>query len=115
MLDHETNMPSKSSSMLIQVLGEDNLITEYDNIRKKIKKTGNKQYIPIYKGIIAKLEVKINIKNDALKKELKIIELSNFKQNASLSTLPPEQNQKEYHDLLKQLKYIKAIKNQLKI
>ena len=101
--------------MLSKILGEHHLITEYDVIRKKIKKTGNQQYMTDCKLIIAQLEVKLNIKHNILKEELKKTELFNLKNNSTLSTLPSEQNQKHYYDLLKKLKLIKVMKAQLKV
>ena len=109
------NAPSKSSAMLITILGEHHLITEYDVLRKRIKKTGNQQYISDYKLLIAQIEVKLNIEYHTLKEKLKKTELLNLKNNSALSTLPSEQNQKHYYDLLKKLKLIKVVKAQLQL
>ena len=116
LLDDASNeVPSKSTCMLIKILGSCKLVTDYDEKRKKIKKNRNRQDILDYQQIIAQLEVKLNIKYDNLKEELKAMELSNLKQNSSLSTLPPEENREKYQELLTKLKYIKSIKSQLKI
>ena len=114
--NNETNstMLSKSSNILIKILGTEKIVFEFDKARKNLKKIVSNDTKEIYREIIAKLEVKLTMKNDDLREQLKKIELENLKKSSHLNTLPINKgDQDSYDNLLKQLQYLKIIRKQL--
>ena len=106
---------SKSTNLLIKIFGEEEIILEYDTIRKKCKENlHSKEYKAKYEKLVAHLEVKLNIKKDKFQDELKQLELAELDQNTSLNTIPSDfQSNCQYKLIINKLKYIKSIKKQL--
>ena len=105
-LNKETNNSlSKSSNLLLNIFGSEKIIFEFDKARKNLKSNVSTVTKSIYGEILTKLEVKVELKNDEVRKQLKEVELENLKKSSHLNTLPTNQNDQESYDrLLKQLK-----------
>ena len=117
-LPHKSqNKYGKTTTILINVLGEDDLLVKFDSIWKCIKRFGfDESYKHEYKKIIAELEVKLNIKYDSLKMELKEIEHQQLKCGGGLNVIPTNEIEKQNYDsVIQKLKHIKLLKSTLKL
>ena len=104
---------SKSSNMLIKIFGEDTLIYEYD-IDKSVKKhPHDPKSKKRYQHITAKIEIKLNIKDRELKKDLKELETSTMMESSSITTLPTSNEKETYNELILKLQYISVLQKQL--
>ena len=116
-LPHKSqNKYGKTTSLLLNVLGEGDLIGKFDSIWKSIKRFGfDETYKDEYYKIIAELEVKINIIYDSLKMELKEIEYQQLN-SGGLNVIPTNEIEKQNYDsVIQKLKYIKLLKSTLKL
>ena len=105
---------SKSTSKLIKIFGEIDLLRKFDILRKKCKKCKTKENKDSYVKILAAVEVKLINEYDKLKLKLKDIENMEFQKSSSSSliNLIPE-NRSEYDVILKTLKLITIVQKEL--
>ena len=77
---------------------------------KALKSTEN---IPAYKDVLARIEVKLFYKDEALQLQLRDTEIKNLKQNKNGSIISTELENYNYKKTLQQLKYIRFLKQKL--
>ena len=103
---------TSTARMLVQAIGPNTIIKEFDEIRIKVKRNVNSSiYINEYKSIVARLEVIILPLYYELKQKLKYMERETLQNSASLNVSPKEC--KEYNNIIQQLKLFQLIKTQL--
>ena len=87
----------------------------YDKIRSKIKSGLHaSSSIEAFKLMCAKLEVKLSIKNEELKRELSCIEKETFEK--TMSTKPTDKILRlKYDSIINQLKYIRNLRNEFSL
>ena len=112
---------SNSALMLVELFGEHEDISIFDNCRKRLKtitKTKCKPPIQLqlqYKKITAKFEVKLKNQKERLLDQIKVIELNSIKENLSLSFTPTVDEEIESYNLLKRhLKYIDSLQREFR-
>ena len=77
---------------------------------KALKSTEN---IPAYKDVLARIEVKLFYKEEALQLQLRDTEIKNLKQNKNGSIISTELENYNCKKTLQQLKYIRFLKQKL--
>ena len=102
---------SKTATTLTKIFGYNDVITEYDSLRKRLKaKKSTKENIISYERIVAMLEVKLKIKKDDLQNKLKENEISALTASVGKRKECVEQNR----NIINTLKYIKLVQIQFK-
>ena len=92
---------STSSVHLTKIFGSENIIYQFDQARKKLKQAKSLVNIKSYEIILAKVEVKLNIREKELKLMLKDFEAKRF--------LNEEFDQDKYENTISILKYINIV------
>ena len=106
---------SKSTLMLVQLFGKTDFVLEYDKPRKALKADKkNKELGDNYIKIISVIKVKMILKEEVLRKQMKKIELSCMKENQPLNVHPTDVTD-EYNQILRKLKYVKYVTTELMI
>ena len=103
----------KTALVLINVLGECQLIDEYSNIKKKIESHPHENmYWETYRDIMSMLEVKLKTTRDNLKIQINEIQRRKLKNNyVSTDLIPTTGSDKElFESILKKLQYIEILK-----
>ena len=101
----------KTAIALQKILGNIELIKQFDSLRKKIKSgKASKDIIREYNIIVAKLEVKITLAEEKLRKDLKNNEISVLTAKSEQKKELLEENQK----IIKTLKYVKLVEKEFK-
>ena len=111
------NVYEKLSLIILKVLGESELIKNFDAALKKLTKYPQEEmYKEMYDVMVAKVEVKIKNKFDNLNRELKEIQSNRLTSTCSLAILPTNGVEKEVVDaIIQKLKYIKVLKSELNL
>ena len=99
---------SRSAQLLEKVFGKTTQIAEFDQLRKKVKRDRN--YLKQYQILLAEIEVKLNIKEEELDKQLKSMEMADLNQESETI-----ENTEEYINVVNKLKYIKVLHKSLKL
>ena len=103
---------TSTARMLVKAIGPNSVITEFDEIRIKVKRNANSSiYINEYKNIVARLEVVILPRYYELKQKLKCMERETLQKSSSLNVCPEECQ--EYNHIVQQLQLFQLIKTQL--
>ena len=83
---------------------------------KKLKSTHSPENLHEYKNIVVRVEVKLLIINDNLKKELKSIEHQALNENDTLTLKPKSgSNKVEYEHIFSNMRLVKTLCEELKI
>ena len=110
-----TTKLSKSSQMLMELFGENQLILEYDQTSKKIKNNMGGDKIE-YKKILDQLEVQIKNLSEKLQEDLNNLEKQQVSINESTDLIPKILSEKtNYDNVLKKLCYIQALKREFNV
>ena len=96
---------SKCGALVMRILGLSDEVIAYDKARVAVKENSTNFRINCFKDISARIEVKLVVENDLLKKKLKEIELVAMKESVS----PIPKNNEEYNDILLKLKMIRSL------
>ena len=92
------------------------LVKKYDNVRMKLKTIKNDETLQEeLLNISAEIEVKLLLKNDDWKAELKILEIKQINTNSTLCTIPDGVNErKRYEGIIYKLKVIRALRSEMR-
>ena len=103
----ETN-PSRTISLLKEIFGDDELVTNFQKEKQKIK--NGLQCSEHCKQIVAKLEVKLKPEYEQNMASLKNLEEETINKTGSLEVMPKElEDQKLYVELKNKLAKLKAL------
>ena len=105
---------TKTARLLEQVIGANELITEFDSKRWKLKQNlKSSMYVNDYRNIVARLEVVILVKYHKLKCKMRDIEKESLFDTPSLNVVPKDCD--EYNNIIHKLKLLQIIKTELQI
>lgn len=107
---------SSSSKMLENVIGNIQLVSSYDKLRKRMKASQSKKLVESYEVCLAEVEVKLKLVESEKWEELRKLELAAMEQNNNSISLKPKNldDKNKYDNCLKILKYCKVLKKEFK-
>ena len=94
-------------------MGDSEEILRYDGMRKKKCGKGSSSIFTEYKKVCAELQVKVLIKKQEFKEELRNLERKLLSKNEGLTISPKFDDKKVYDDIVKSVSYIKATEREI--
>ncbi|XP_057315536.1 uncharacterized protein LOC130656649 [Hydractinia symbiolongicarpus] len=111
---HTTEM-SKTANLLVKILGDCKLVSEYDNIRKCFKTHPN-MYRQQLCQLSAQIEVKLVVARNNIKKQLKETEMKLLQSQKGIDIVSKnEEDQMVYNKNVKKLSIITQLKSQFNL
>lgn len=106
---------SKTANLLVKILGDCKLVSEYDNIRKRFKTHPN-MYRQQLCQLSAQIEVKLVVARNNIKKQLKETEMKLLQSQKGMDIVSKnEEDQMVYNENVKKLSIITQLKSQFNL